>query len=232
MVIMIWINVLLFLWMTLRDVQVYSLREENVVEIWREFVGYDLDLSLTPIISSPDVLVSNGNNDYSELLDGNLATCVHLNQTWCDVAVKVKRACVQHFSTEFLSFVALSIIPNSQCNWQSELFDFIFNQVKIWNTAGNNTNLAVTVVADNLECDVKNLLVYTGYDDVMVSGTITDRSHFHGNYKLLSLERSGTNGNGQKECMFRCEDMCHYVFISVQNVPDESSWKICEVLFK
>ena len=104
-------DVLLFLWMTLRDVQVYSLHDENVVEIWREFVGYDLDLNLTPIISSPDVLVSNGNNDYSELLDGNLATCVHLNQTWCDVAVKVKQACVQHFSTEFLSFVALSIIP-------------------------------------------------------------------------------------------------------------------------
>ena len=95
----VWMNVLLFLWMTLRDVQVYrySLHDENVVEIWREFVGYDLDLSLTPIISSPDVLVSNGNNDYSELLDGNLATCLELNQTWCDVAVKVKRACIQHF---------------------------------------------------------------------------------------------------------------------------------------
>ena len=97
MVTTIWTNVLLFLWMTLRDVQVYSLHDENVVEIWREFVGYDLDLSLTPIISSPDVLVSNGNNDYSELLDGNLATCVHLYQTWCDVAVKVERTTLFHW---------------------------------------------------------------------------------------------------------------------------------------
>ena len=105
--------------------------------------------------------------------------------------------------------------------------------MKIWNTADNNTNLAVTVVTENMECDVKNLLVYTGYGDVIVSGMITDRSHFPGNHKLLNLESSVTNGNGQKECVFGCdEDMCHYVFISVQNIPDESSGKICEVVFK
>ena len=64
-------------------------------EIWREFIGYDVDLNLNPIIPSPDVLVSNGNNGYSDLVDGDLATCDKLNQTWCLVAMKVlSSACV------------------------------------------------------------------------------------------------------------------------------------------
>ena len=107
-------------------------------------------------------------------------------------------------------------------------------QVKILNPITDTTNNTVTVGTKDLGCDIKNLLVYTGYGDVMLSGTITDRAHFHGNHKLLNLESFVANGNGQKEFVFRhmCgEDMCHYVFISVQNVPDESSCKICEVLF-
>ena len=87
------------------------------------------------------------------------------------------------------------------------------------------------MVTEILECDVKNLLVYTGHGDAMVSGILTDRAHFHGNHKLLTPESYVTNGNGQNECVFTCEDLCHYVFISVENVPHESFWKICEVLF-
>ena len=108
-------------------------------------------------------------------------------------------------------------------------FDII--QVKIWSTASDLTNNTVTVVTENLECDVKNLLVTRGQCAVIPSEITTNHVHFHGNYKLLTLESSVTNSNGQKECVFRCEDMCHYVFISVENVPDESSWKICEVIF-
>ena len=98
---------LLFSLMNLRDVQVYIIYDENVPEIWREFVGYDLDLSLTPVISSPDVLVSNGNNDNLELVDGNLATCIQLNQTWCNVPMKVESSCLEQLSIVFLSLVAL-----------------------------------------------------------------------------------------------------------------------------
>ena len=104
-------------------------------------------------------------------------------------------------------------------------------QVKIWSIATGTTNNTIAVVTKDLECDFKNLLVYTGHGDVMVSGITIDRAHFHGNLKLLNLESYVTNGNGQKQCVFRCEDMCHYVYISVQNVSCESSWKICEVLF-
>ena len=95
----------------------------------------------------------------------------------------------------------------------------------------DTTNITVTIVMKDLECDVKNLLLYTGHDDVRVAGMTNRQAHFHGNHKLLSLKSSVTNSNGQNECVFRCEDICHYVFLSVQNVPDESSWKICEVLF-
>ena len=60
---------------------------ENLPEIWREYVGYGLDLDLPSIVPSPD-LVSNG-NDYMELIDGNLATCVQPNMTSCGMEMKV-----------------------------------------------------------------------------------------------------------------------------------------------
>ena len=110
-------------------------------------------------------------------------------------------------------------------------FVFHFTQVKLWSSTGKVSNCTVTVVTEGLNCDVKNLLVYTGHGDITPSGIINNLAHFHGNHKLQSLESSVTNGNGQKECVFRCEDMCHYVFVSVQNVPSDPSWKICEVLF-
>ena len=115
------------------------------------------------------------------------------------------------------------------------IFSF-FYQIKIWNSANNKTNYTVTVATENLECRPPSLLVYGGQDipDYLTSATTNNRIHFLGNRKLLTLESSVPNSNGQNECVFRhmCdEDMCHYVFISVQNVPDQSSWKICEVLF-
>ena len=118
------------------------------------------------------------------------------------------------------------LLPNFSC----------FYQVKIWNSARNKTNYTVTVATENLECRPPSLLVYGGQDisDYLTSGTTNNRIHFFGNRKLLNLESSVTNDNGQKECVFRhmCdEDMCHYVFISVQNVIDESAWKLCEVYF-
>ena len=108
-------------------------------------------------------------------------------------------------------------------NCSYDCFNFI--QVKIWNTSNGTNNNPVTLVTENLECDVKNLFVYTGHGDVMTTGVLSNRSHFHGNHKMLNLESSVTDGNGQ-ECVFECEDMCHNVFISVQNIPDESSWKL------
>ena len=86
----------------------------------------------------------------------------------------------------------------------------------------------------DVECDVKNLLVYTGNGDVTTTGIISNRSHFYGIHKLLSLESSVVNGEDRNECVFRhmCNvAMFHYVFIYVKNVPKENSWNICEVLF-
>ena len=104
-------------------------------------------------------------------------------------------------------------------------------QVKIWKTESGSDNCNVTVVTEDMDCDVKNLLVYTGHSDITPSRIATNRAHFQGNHKLLSLESSVTSGNGQNECVFRCEDICYYVFIYVRNVPNETSWKICEVFF-
>ena len=58
-----------------------------ISEIWREYVGYDLDLEVLPVIPHPD-LVSNG-NDYTELVDGNLATCVVVEPMACHAGQKV-----------------------------------------------------------------------------------------------------------------------------------------------
>ena len=58
-------------------------------EIWREYVGYDLDLEVLPVIPHPD-LVSDGNDhDYMELMDGNLATCVSMHTNACSLGLKV-----------------------------------------------------------------------------------------------------------------------------------------------
>ena len=51
----------------------------HVSEIWWEYVGYDFDLDLPSVLSAPD-LVSNG-NIYTDLVDGNRATCVDTDST-------------------------------------------------------------------------------------------------------------------------------------------------------
>ena len=59
----------------------------NIADIWREYVGYNTDLDPPFIIPSPGV-VSNGNN-YVELQDGNLETCVGVSATTCSISLKV-----------------------------------------------------------------------------------------------------------------------------------------------
>ena len=102
------------------------------------------------------------------------------------------------------------------------------------NSATNRTNYTVTVITENLVCDHKEMLVYgeqniPNMDEIYTS----ERLHFVGNKKIIRLDSSSVN-NGQNECVFRhiCGDICHYVFISVLDVPDGNSSKICEVKFK
>ena len=78
-------------------------------------------------------------------------------------------------------------------------------------------------------------MVYEEQDipDYLDASYADDRLHFLGKKKIIRLDSSSVN-NGQNECVFRhiCdEDKWHYVFIYVKNVPEETSWKICEVLF-
>ena len=57
-------------------------------EIWREYIGYDIDLNLPSILPAPG-LVSNDNN-YTNVVDGNLATCVQVSEVSCDIGFKVR----------------------------------------------------------------------------------------------------------------------------------------------
>ena len=97
------------------------------------------------------------------------------------------------------------------------------------NSANNRTNYTVTLVTENLACDSKELLIYgdqsISHHDVMYPN---EKLHFVGTKKILRLESSFVN-NDQNECVFIhiCQDICHYVFIYVKNVPDGMSWKIC-----
>lgn len=56
--------------------------KNNISEIWREYVGYEFDLELQSVLPAPD-LVSNDNN-YTDLVDGNQATCIEVNSTSCN----------------------------------------------------------------------------------------------------------------------------------------------------
>ena len=103
------------------------------------------------------------------------------------------------------------------------------------NSANNKTNYAVTVITENLACDSNEILIH---GEQTVPGSMggsypADRLHFMGTKKVIPLHSSSVN-NGQNECVFRhiCGDICHYVFIYVQNVPEESNWRICEVIFE
>ena len=58
-----------------------------LLEIWREYVGYDIDLNLPSILAAPN-LASNDNN-YDMLLDGNMTTCVQLPHVSCGFGFKV-----------------------------------------------------------------------------------------------------------------------------------------------
>ena len=57
-------------------------------EIWREYIGYDIDLNLPSILPAPG-LASNDNN-YTNIVDGNLATCAQVSEVSCDIGFKVR----------------------------------------------------------------------------------------------------------------------------------------------
>ena len=108
---------------------------------------------------------------------------------------------------------------------------FAITQVKIWSTSYNKTNFTTTVVTENLDCNNKDLVLYTAEnyetDDNLGSGL-----HFIGKHKLMRFQSSSVESN-KNICVFRqiCEDNCYYVYLSVRKVPGDTTWKICEVLF-
>ena len=57
-------------------------------EIWREYVGYDIDLNLPSILPAPD-LVTNDNN-YTNIIDGDPATCEQIPEISCGIGFKVR----------------------------------------------------------------------------------------------------------------------------------------------
>ena len=90
------------------------------------------------------------------------------------------------------------------------------------------------MVTENLACDNKDIFIYgeQTMPDYLDESYPIERLHFMGTKKIIRLDSSSVN-NGQNECVFRhiCEDICHYVFISVLNIPENASWKICDVYF-
>ena len=50
-------------------------------------VGYDLDLDLPAVIPSPDHVASD--NEYDNIVNGNMETCVAFNLTSCHGGLKV-----------------------------------------------------------------------------------------------------------------------------------------------
>ena len=102
------------------------------------------------------------------------------------------------------------------------------------NSANNKKNYTVTMITENMACDSKEILIYgeQTFPDDQDGSYPVGRLHFMGTKKIIRLTSSSVN-NGRNECVFRhiCQDICHYVFISVLNVPEESNWRICEVIF-
>ena len=108
---------------------------------------------------------------------------------------------------------------------------FAITQVKIWSTSENKTNFTTTVVTENLDCNNQNLILYTA-KNYKTEENLRSGVHFSGKYKMMRYE-STTVENNKNICVFRqiCEENCYYVYPSVRNVPGDTTWKICEVLF-
>ena len=51
-----------------------SIVEVFIVEIWKEFIGYNINLEPTPLILPP--YSANDTLEYSVILDGNNQTCL------------------------------------------------------------------------------------------------------------------------------------------------------------
>ena len=70
-------------------------------EIWKEYVGYDLDLDLPAVIPSPDHVTKD--TDYDTIVDGNQETCATVTQTTlCHDGLKVSvHMCVLYVDQTF-----------------------------------------------------------------------------------------------------------------------------------
>ena len=106
--------------------------------------------------------------------------------------------------------------------------------MKIWNSAADRANFTMTLVTENLDCYDKSLKIYAEQDVPDNYGNVfpEKKLHFLGGYKMIPLERISIN-NGLNQCVFKhiCVQMCYYVFIFVDNAPDQNVPKICEVQF-
>ena len=92
----------------------------------------------------------------------------------------------------------------------------------------------VTIVTDNLDCNYEDFLLFDGINNNGFQGDdfdLGDRIHFLGDFKTLTLINHSEE-NGQNKCVFKteCGD-CFYIIISMFNILDDDSAKICEVKF-
>ena len=103
--------------------------------------------------------------------------------------------------------------------------------MKIWSTSDKKTNFTTTVVTENLDCNNRHLVLYTT-ENYETDENLRSGVHFTGKHKMMRYESSSVEHN-KNLCVFRqiCEENCYYAYLSMQNVPDDASWKICEVLF-
>ena len=106
--------------------------------------------------------------------------------------------------------------------------------MKILITSENKRDFTTTVVAENLDCNNKDLVTYTAddYDTDENLINVENGIHFIGKYRKMNSE-SCTTENNQNVCVFRqiCDENCYYVYLFVQIGADDTIWTICEVLF-
>ena len=75
--------------------------------------------------------------------------------------------------------------------------------------------------------------MYTGHQDG-INENLTEKNglHFLGKHEKMRYESSRVENN-KNLCVFRqiCEENCYYIYLFLHNVPDDETFKICEVLF-
>ena len=106
--------------------------------------------------------------------------------------------------------------------------------MKLLNTARDMDNFSVVIHTVDLSCHHKDLYIYGHQDIEETEGRNAQLGnlHFVGTFNKFDLIEAEII-NGFNRCVFKAvaNGFSPYVFVSVKQIPENETWRICELEF-